>query len=418
MKIRSMYAGVAIASIALVALSGCGGGGGSGGTTGPTVRVTISGAQWVAFQDGKTGSWQTLTASGGFSGNIPLSSADERYSLAWVCPGDKPVVNVVHATRSELPNLSATCPSTPSGTQVNVTVVVQGLPDGSYALTGIGGTTFVGSGQTKPIRQGTYDVISIRFGAGNVPNKVWIQRGRTFNNDTTYTVNFDQSDSALIRVLNVSAGTLTVNGIDPGAGESVSAILSLDSPTRSTLVTVGSTSGQPLSYPIMPSNVLSAGERFRLRLVGNARGEERILSSLPDNLSITLLPPFTNPNFSPNSSGAVSITAIGLSYSETPIRDYQMTIGGGLQQARWQIYISSGWLGNDTEYVSPGVIQTLSGWNNAWSIQRGRPADISLAVAVSPPNTAGEVLNHALGQPVNPPFTVHFAVRSQTIPIP
>ncbi len=417
MKIRSMYAGVAIASIALVALSGCGGGGGSGGTTGPTVRVTISGAQWVAFQDGKTGSWQTLTASGGFSGNIPLSSADERYTLAWVCPGDKPVVNVVHATRSELPNLNATCPSTPSGSEVNVTVEVQGLPAGSNALTGIGETTFVGSGQTKSVPQGTYDVISTRYGAGDVPNKVWIQRGRTFNNDTTYTVNFDQSDGALIRVLDVSAGTLTVSGIDTGAGESVLATLSLDATTRSTLIAVGNTVGQPLSYPYILSNVLSAGERFRLRLVGNARGEERLLSSLPDNLSTSLPAPFTTPDFSPNSSGAVSITAVGLSYSETPIRGYRMTIGGGSQQARWQIYISSGWLGNDTEYVSPGVLQTLSGWNNAWSIQRGRPADISLEVAVSS-NTAEEVLNHALGRPVTPPFAVRFAVRSQTIIIP
>ncbi len=414
MKIRSVYAGVAIASIALVALGGCGG---NGGATGPTVGVTISGAQWVAFQDGKTGSWRTVSTSGGFSGNLTVNSADGRYSLAWVCPGEKPVVNVVHATRSELPNLNATCPSTPSGSEenVNVTVQVQGLPSGSTALTGIGETIFSRSGETKPVRRGTYDVISTRFGAGNIPNKVWIHRGRALNNNTTYTVNFDQPDGTLIRVIDISAGTLNVSGIDTQGGETVSAVLSLEAPTRSTLISVGNTVGQPLSYPIIPLNVLSAGERFRLRLVGNARGEERILSSLPNNIPITLPVPFTNPNFSPNSSGAVSITAIGLSYSETPIQGYQMTIGGGSQQARWQIYISSGWLGNDTQYVSPGVIQTLSGWNNAWSIQRGSSADISLAVAVSPNNTAGEVLNHVLGRPVNPPFTVRFAVRSQTI---
>jgi hypothetical protein len=94
--------GLGLATIAVaIGISACGGGGGgnNGGGTGPIVAVAVQGAAWVAYQDGSNGTWQTLAPSGGFSGSVPSTAPDGRYSLAFVCPGQKPTVRVVHATR-------------------------------------------------------------------------------------------------------------------------------------------------------------------------------------------------------------------------------------------------------------------------------------------------------------------------------
>ncbi len=411
MQMRRVVSVFAIAPLMLLALSGCGGGGGgtSGGDT-STVGISVSGAQWVAFQDGKEGTWRTLSTSGGVSQNVPLTAPDGRYSVAWVCPGDKPIVNVVHATRSEMPDLNITCPSAPSATTVNVTVEVRGLSGGDKSLTQIGEHLFLGSGRTQQVVKGTHDVIATRFTATNVPNRIWVHRNVSFDTDRTYTVNFDQADGALIRVVDVSSGTLTVSGIDTGANEQVLARFELVSANRISLITASPIF--PLTYPIIPSNILNPGERFRVRIEG-IRGEERVFSQLPDSLSIELPPPF-NPDFSLNSSGPVAVNAIGLSYAKSPVRGYQMTIGGDGQTARWNILISIGWLGSDTSYTSPSIIQTLEGWNSNWSIRRGIPVLASMTVFVSS-NSPREVLYSRLGLSVPSEYTISFATRSLTV---
>ena len=193
--------GLGLATIAIaVSMSACGGGGG----TSPTVAVAVQGAAWVAYQDGANGTWQTLAPSGGFSGSVPSTAPDGRYSLAFVCPGQKPTVHVVHATRQELPSVNFTCGGATPAT-ITVSGTIAGLNGGS-ALVSVGETPITTAGtyslQTPP---GFYDVIAVRYAGGTTPNRVWLQLNRQFSNNTTYNIDFSQNDGTLVRVFDVEA---------------------------------------------------------------------------------------------------------------------------------------------------------------------------------------------------------------------
>ncbi|MCX7992626.1 MAG: hypothetical protein N2651_03035, partial [Fimbriimonadales bacterium] len=177
---RISYAvlGVAGILVASLGLTGCGGGGGGGGNNlpGTPVQVSIQNAQWVGFQDGSSGAWQTLASAGNFSGAPRVTATDGRYSLAYVCGGAKPTVHVVHTTLNEVPQFNATCASSTSST-VSVSGSVQGL-NGGQALIAIGESTAVPSGGAYSIPSlpaGIYDVVAVRL-SGGVPNRVWLQR--------------------------------------------------------------------------------------------------------------------------------------------------------------------------------------------------------------------------------------------------
>jgi hypothetical protein len=176
--------GLAIATIAVAVLvSACGGGGGTSGGTSPLVAIAVQGAVWVAYQDGENSNWTVLAPSSGFRRSVPSTAPDGRYSLAFVCPGQKPTVHVVHATRQELPQLEFTCGGATPAT-ITVDGAVAGL-NGGAALVSIGEATTTTSGAyTLQVAPGVYDVIAVRY-AGSAPNRVWLQRNRQFTNNTT-----------------------------------------------------------------------------------------------------------------------------------------------------------------------------------------------------------------------------------------
>lgn len=273
-----------------VALTGCGGGGTSG--TAPTVSVNVQNAQWVAFQDGANGNWTTLAPSSGFSGAVPSSASDGRYSLAFVCGGTKPTVYVVHATRQELPQASFTCAGA-APSSITVSGTVSGL-SGGQALVSIGETATATTGTYDVnISPGTYDALAVRI-AGSVPNRVWLQRNRQFANNTTYNINFDQPDGTIVRVFDVSSGTLTVSGLDTLANETATVRILFQSGNRVSVVGVGSALNEatPTAYPRFPSGILGAAEQFRVVVdTSEQRGVVQVAASLPDSLTITLPPP-------------------------------------------------------------------------------------------------------------------------------
>ncbi len=389
----------------------------TGSTPPPTnpVSLDIQNAQWVAFQDGADGSWSTLSTSSGFSGTVDVTASDGRYSVAYVCPGAKPTVNVVHATRSEMPQIIANCGVTPGNT-FSVSGNVQGL-NGGQALIAVGDTATVAAGNytLQGVSPGSYDVIAVRL-SGNVPNRMWLQRNRTFSNATTYNIDFGQADGSLVRVFDVSSGTASVSGIDSGANETVTGQVYFLSSTRASIIGVGTAilDGAFLRYPIIPIGVLNPGEVFRIKLASSeGRGVDEVLTTLPSNLSFTLPAPFTSPLFSVNTSGPVSISATNLAYGESPVRGYLMELSGGAQPVRYRILISSEWLNNATTYSSP-VLSNLAGWNTNWSIQRGASLDVSLQALVtsSPTNVLGLAI-----QGNNPPpgFLLRYATRRSTL---
>ena len=418
---RKRLLGLGLATIAIaVSMSACGGGGGNGGGTSPTVAVAVQGAAWVAYQDGANGAWQTLAPSGGFSGSVPSTAPDGRYSLAFVCPGQKPTVRVVHATRQELPSVNFTCGgATP--TTITVSGTVAGLNGGS-ALVSIGSAlVFIGeepritsSNYEMQMPPGFYDVIAVRY-VNNMPNRVWLQRNRQFSNNTTYNIDFAQADGTVVRVFDVASGALTVSGLDTQANETATVRILLQSDSRSSTVGVDSALNEltPIAYPRFPSGVLSTAEQFRVRVdTSEQRGVAQVTSTLPS--SLTLPPPYGNPTLSVNSTGAIQFTAQDFSYGESPAIGYQMSASAS-SGARYEYFITAGWLGNANAYTTP-VLETLAGWNSAWNLQRGESADVALRVYVSPSGaTPQAVWSYLQGNPAPSGFILRYATRRQTL---
>jgi hypothetical protein len=167
MKRTEFVAFLGVVSLLLMLIAGCGGGGGGGnggGGTGTAITATITGAAFVAFQDGKTGQWQRLSGSGP-NYNFNVRAADGRYSVAWVCESDKPEVNIVHLTTAEATAFAASCPQTPAS-PVNISGTVQGLNSGEAALVsaGSGSATVATNGGsfTLSLTPGFYDLIGVR----------------------------------------------------------------------------------------------------------------------------------------------------------------------------------------------------------------------------------------------------------------
>lgn len=240
---RNLYGWAGISGLLVWALSlaGCGGGGGGGDggqVPGSPISVNIQGARWVAFQDGTSSGWQVVSASGGFNGTLRVAAADGRYSIAYVCGEAKPTVNVVHTSVSEAPQLSARCGSGVSNA-VTVRGSVQGL-NGGQALIGIGEATQLTTGSYELSVQppGTYDVVAVRLING-VPNRVWLQRNRTFSSNTTYNINFNQTDGAIVRVFDVGSGNVGVTNLNVGANEVATVQVFLQSAARASVIGVG-----------------------------------------------------------------------------------------------------------------------------------------------------------------------------------
>jgi hypothetical protein len=415
--------GLALATIAIAVLvSACGGGGVSGGGNGgggnngggtsPTVAVAVQGAVWVAYQDGANGTWRTLAPSGGFSGSVPSTAPDGRYSLAFVCPGQKPTVRVVHATRQELPSVTFTCGGTTPAT-ITVSGTVSGL-NGGNALVSIGeATTTTAGGYSVQAQRGFHDVIAVRY-TGSAPNRVWLQRNRQFSDNTTYNIDFAQADGTVVRVFDVTSGALTVSGLDTQANETATVRILLQSGSRSSTVGVDSANElKPIAYPRFPSGVLSAAEQFRVIVdTTEQRGVAQVTSTLPS--SLTLPPPYTAPTLSVNTSGAIQFTAQDFSYGETAVVGYQLSASAS-SGARYEYFITAGWLGNANAYTTP-VLETLAGWNSAWSLQRGETTDVSLRVYVSPSGaTPQAVWSYLQGNPAPSGFLLRYATRRQTL---
>lgn len=408
--------GLAIATIAVAVLvSACGGGGGTSGGTSPLVAIAVQGAVWVAYQDGENSNWTVLAPSSGFSGSVPSTAPDGRYSLAFVCPGQKPTVHVVHATRQELPQLEFTCGGATPAT-ITVDGAVAGL-NGGAALVSIGEATTTTSGAyTLQVASGVYDVIAVRY-AGSAPNRVWLQRNRQFANNTTYNINFAQADGTVVRVFDVASGALTVSGLDTQANETATVRVLLQSGNRSSVVGLGSALNEltPTAYPRFPTGVLSAAEQFRVRVdTSEQRGMAQVATTLPNSLTITLPPPYGNPTLSVNSTGAIQFTAQDFSYGEAGAIGYQLSASAS-SGARYEYFITAGWLGNTDAYTSP-VLETLTGWNGAWSLQRGESADVALRVYVSPSGaTPQAVWRYLQGNPAPSGFILRYATRRQTL---
>ncbi|MFQ3611052.1 MAG: hypothetical protein SNJ72_06085, partial [Fimbriimonadales bacterium] len=316
---------------------------------------------------------------------------------------------------SELPQIVANCASTASGDTVNVNITLQGMTSFSGALVGIGNTsgTITGTG-TLTVARGTYDVIGVRL-AGETPNKLWLERNRAFNTNSAYTINFDLADNTNnVRVVDVSAGTLTLNGLDSTALEQATVQILLQDSVVGVGASLPGDTTLAVRYPIPPSGVLQSSDRIRAVVTTTSeRGGLAVLGSLPPTLSFNLLAPYNSPSFSVNSSGPVVFTVNNFGYSgAAPVRGYLVTVRGEDQNARWNMFYSVSWLGNQTQITTPSF-SNLSSWNSAaWDIQRGLPVTVSVRAYVSSNASQANLQSYIAGN--LQPLPVGYEVRYVT----
>ena len=409
-------------------LSACGGGGtignGNNGGNGGNQRllsINIANASWVAYQDGSDANWQTLASTGGFNGTVPVNSTDGRYSLAFVCEGEKTTVYTVHATHQEIPQVIFTC-SAPAA-EITVTGNVSGLENGS-AIISIGQASVPAQAEyTLQVPQGLQDVIAVRF-AGDIPNRVWIHRRAEFTSGSPYNIDFSGQGDSSIQVFDVGLGNLTILGRNLQENEESTVRLLLESERRLTRIgvqklLVNLTLNEVFRYPIFPEASLSAGERFRLLVeTSQQRGVVQVLTgNLPSDLKLQLPEAYVAPTLSVNAVGAVQVSVDGFSYSEPPL-GYQLTISQANGSRVFQQLITPGWLlGSATSYTTP-VLETLSNWRSEWSLVRGESLSVGLRVYTSPSGATPQQLWEYLALPnstLPDNFTLRYATRLQTL---
>jgi hypothetical protein len=224
---------------------------------------------------------------------------------------------------------------------------VAGLNGGKAAVSIGNAAATLTNTQQLLVAPGTHDVIAVRFTNNDIPNRVWVERNRSFNSNTTYTIDFTQADSGSVRVLDINAGALTVLGLSQ-SGEAAVANVTLQSSSSSRLIIgLGTTlsSATPIAYPIIPGNILEPNERFLLsvRDITGRRSVEQALTTLPGQLTVELPSLFTAPTFSAAPSGAVRFVADNITYPETSIIGYRKIVDAS--NVRYEYFMTSGWRG-------------------------------------------------------------------------
>jgi len=349
---------------------------------------------------------------------VPVNSTDGRYSLAFVCEGEKTTVYTVHATHQEIPQVIFTC-SAPAA-EITVTGNVSGLENGS-AIISIGQASVSAQAEyTLQVPQGLQDVIAVRF-AGDIPNRVWIHRRAEFTSGSPYNIDFSGQGDSSIQVFDVGLGNLTILGRNLQENEESTVRLLLESERRLTRIgvqklLVNLTLNEIFRYPIFPEASLSAGERFRLLVeTSQQRGVVQVLTgNLPSELQLPEA--YVAPTLGVNAVGAVQVSVDGFSYSEPPL-GYQLTISQANGSRVFQQLITPGWLGSATSYTTP-VLETLSNWRSEWSLVRGESLSVGLRVYTSPSGATPQQLWEYLALPnstLPDNFTLRYATRLQTL---
>jgi len=347
-----------VTTLHLVFFCGCEGGGNgtpSGGPGQVTIYLkTINGqpvnAKWAAFQDGN-GNWQVVNPTSQGVYRLQVTDPAGRYGFAYVYHawGEEGIFLLQATTReaSEVtlgyfePETRFTVNGELSGER-NYGAIVAIFDDEDYVP--LNESSF-----ELEVPGGIWDVVAYEQKSESdtdYATRIYIHRGLEVKGNMKYDINLN--DASKTRTLTTKY-TLSIQGNPEIAGvEFISA-------NNTCAELAWGRKRQALQYPIVPSELSKNGDLY-MAYAGNYDVEVIRIFSTPYNLTISLPSPL--------------ITGVSISDRTLSGLKYDGASWWEVYGSRWIIRITSGWLGNSTNYTIPDF-SNLSGWNSEWKWSHG-----------------------------------------------
>ncbi|NPA41167.1 MAG: hypothetical protein GXO18_02730 [Aquificae bacterium] len=338
-------------------LSGCGGGSGGGSTV--TVEILGNGIYYVAFQDG-SGQWQDVTPSGTF-----ISPTKTRYTLSVTNPSGSYGVMVfcetdnkgyiLQAETSEINSISYPCGSPPFTISGNVNKTD---PNNSVSVfwrrTWFNLGTSVTSYSISAYPE-TRSLIAIEYDPSNNSVKVFKQT-LTINGNRTQNIDFNSASTADLT-------TATFTCTDP---DFFGVYLSFWDGTQAYL---GEGDGPTVNLKkVIPDSLAGRGGWLYAYDFDGDVGIEAVYTTFnnrtckkPNQYTGTATKNFVSGNLTLNwdawNPGIVGHT----------LKNYNFYVWDGINDPRWNITLTNGWLNSCTNcsYTFPDL--TTIGWNSGWA---------------------------------------------------
>lgn len=358
--VRFIRSAVDVSSVAVIfscfLLASCGGGVTSAGAG--TVILT-SEADWVAFQDGPSGSWTVVAPDGG-SGTtytLDVTDTDGRYGIAthrFSTPLNAEWMKIIQATRDDATNVTLGMDDT-RGT-INATVSNFAGSSGSVGTKGY--TSLVTGDGLFPLTAytGTRDVITVEKNASSEFLRGVSSRSLSVSAGGTTATTLDYSGFDLSKT---TTQTFTVTG---GSGS-----VALHTATGTTAGV--SESGNNYAYLNGPI----PGDMYFFQVLATGKGlsEFYSASSNPGNRTAdpTLINSLTGVTMDYSGLSGLSYTPAA---SSPVMHSFNVTASQNRtpQKVSYFMTLTKNWLGSDTTYSRPSF-SGLPGYNTNWDFTNG-----------------------------------------------
>ncbi|MCS6951016.1 MAG: hypothetical protein NZ520_11205 [bacterium] len=349
------------------------------------VRTTRDGipanATLVVYQDGN-GAWQTASGVGG-EYTLEITDPAGRYGVAVLCTdGGSPWMRIIHATRSEMDQLSVECPS--SAAPVTVSGSISGLDEGSDAIVSLGSGSAFWDRLSRTYRldvpQGTYDLVAL-----TAPMMFSLEFERMFirRNVSALTNITENIDFASAEAFTPERRTATISG---GPADTVNLTFLANGKTAASVG--GPVYGMgSVSFSCAPLSRQQEGD-IHLFTAGTFGRKVLRFFKAPTDLNLSLP---TEEFSSPEVEMVASSPYVRLRASWSPYpgaQVYQLDFFAqsnrsarsrqGSGRVQWTVYLTPGWLGSSNTYTLPDL-SGLTDWNNSWGIPAGVRIDWTAA---------------------------------------
>lgn len=321
-----------------------------------TIRLqTINGqpvnAEWAAFQDGD-GNWQVVNPTSQGVYRLQVTDPAGRYGFAYVYHawGEEGIF-LLQATTGEAskvtlgyfePEKRFTVNGKLSGER-NYGAIVAIFDDEDYVP--LNESSF-----ELEVPGGIWDIVAYEQKSESdtdYATRIYIHRGLEVKGNMEYDINLN--DVSKTQTLTTKY-TLNIQG-NP---EPETAYVEFISANNTCAELAWGRKQQALQYPIVPSELSKNGDLY-MAYAGNYDGEVIRIFSKPHDLTISLPSPLTEVNISDRTLSNLK---------------YERASWWEVYGYRWIIRITSGWLGNSTNYTIPDF-SNLSGWNSEWKWSHG-----------------------------------------------
>lgn len=355
----------------------------SGGTA---VNVTKVGTvPWLAVQDG-TSAWQALSGS-----SFTVSDSGGRYGVAWECAqsSGQPLVHVTQETTADSTAVTASCPTTGTGTPPTYTVsaTISGIPAGGSAAIALGNNLGSVSPSSPtyalgPVAAGSQTLLAFGTTSSGAYDTM-VRSKLTVNSNLSENINL--SAGAPITSSN-SLSLMDSTGV-PSGEMPLLAVELASAAAPPVIFAFSSSSG--LAYPVVPGALTQTGDKYLLiadvepssSSFGAYQGATNVSQSPTSSITLQVPPALSaSANVNVTSNGA-SVNWGSASFSSSGLTAYvAMVTPLPPSSAAWTVTATAAWMGSATSYAFPDF-STTTGWNTSWDFPSGASAYATVEAA-------------------------------------